>query len=136
MAFLVHRLTNNGDVVAFKMGAGKARGGCISESICNRRATRPPAHFRRNPPGRGQLAVSALLARPGTAEEGSRLYKTQMPIKETGFFDFTKHIFLLFLLCYCIVVLMARATRVDFPGAWYHVLNRGIERRAILTGSS
>jgi putative transposase len=26
---------------------------------------------------------------------------------------------------------MARATRVDFPGAWYHVLNRGIERRAI-----
>jgi hypothetical protein len=31
----------------------------------------------------------------------------------------------------CIVVLMARATRVDFPGAWYHVLNRGTERRAI-----
>ena len=26
---------------------------------------------------------------------------------------------------------MARATRVDFPGAWYHVLNRGIERRPI-----
>jgi putative transposase len=26
---------------------------------------------------------------------------------------------------------MARATRVDFPGAWYHVLNRGIERLAI-----
>ena len=26
---------------------------------------------------------------------------------------------------------MARATRVDFPGAWYHVLNRGIERRTI-----
>jgi putative transposase len=26
---------------------------------------------------------------------------------------------------------MARAIRVDFPGAWYHVLNRGIERRAI-----
>jgi REP element-mobilizing transposase RayT len=26
---------------------------------------------------------------------------------------------------------MARATRVDFPGAWYHVLNRGTERRAI-----
>src|ERR1700730_3729215 len=31
----------------------------------------------------------------------------------------------------CIVVLMARATRVDFPGAWYHVFNRGTERRAI-----
>src|SRR3981081_882817 len=26
---------------------------------------------------------------------------------------------------------MARPTRVDFPGAWYHVLNRGIEKRAI-----
>ena len=26
---------------------------------------------------------------------------------------------------------MARATRVEFPGAWYHVLNRGTERRAI-----
>src|ERR1700731_4179330 len=26
---------------------------------------------------------------------------------------------------------MARATRVDFPGSWYHVLNRGTERRAI-----
>jgi putative transposase len=26
---------------------------------------------------------------------------------------------------------MARPTRVDFPGAWYHVLNRGIERRSI-----
>ncbi len=26
---------------------------------------------------------------------------------------------------------MARATRVDFQGAWYHVLNRGIERRTI-----
>jgi REP element-mobilizing transposase RayT len=26
---------------------------------------------------------------------------------------------------------MARATRVDFPGAWYHVLNRGTESRAI-----
>jgi hypothetical protein len=29
----------------------------MSESIRNRRATRPPAHFHRNPPGRGQLAV-------------------------------------------------------------------------------
>ena len=26
---------------------------------------------------------------------------------------------------------MAHATRVDFPGAWYHVLNRGVERRTI-----
>ena len=28
-----------------KWAAGKARGGRISESICNRRATQPPAHF-------------------------------------------------------------------------------------------
>src|SRR6516225_8496859 len=40
-----------------KWAAGKARGGRISESIRNRRATQPPAHFQRNPPGRGQLAV-------------------------------------------------------------------------------
>ena len=37
--------------------AGLALGGRISESIRNRRATPPPAHFQRNPPGRGQLAV-------------------------------------------------------------------------------
>src|ERR1700730_5730726 len=37
--------------------AGLAEGGRISESICNRRATQPPAHFQRNPPGRGRLAV-------------------------------------------------------------------------------
>src|SRR5258708_872189 len=37
--------------------AGLALGGRISESIRNRRATPPPAHFHRNPPGRGQLAV-------------------------------------------------------------------------------
>jgi hypothetical protein len=29
----------------------------ISEWIRDRRATQPPAHFHRNPPGRGQLAV-------------------------------------------------------------------------------
>ncbi len=26
---------------------------------------------------------------------------------------------------------MARPTRIDFPGAWYHVFNRGIEKRLI-----
>jgi hypothetical protein len=36
-----------------KWAAGKVRGGRISNSIRNRRATRPPAHFQRNPPGRG-----------------------------------------------------------------------------------
>src|SRR6266436_7905735 len=40
-----------------KWAAGKARGGRISESIRNRRATQPPAHFHRNPLGRGRLAV-------------------------------------------------------------------------------
>jgi hypothetical protein len=38
------------------------------------------------------------------------------------------------LLCYDIkrdiIRPVARATRVDFPGAWYHVLNRGTERRS------
>ena len=37
--------------------AGPAFRGRISKLIRNRRATRPPAHFQRNPPGRGQLAV-------------------------------------------------------------------------------
>jgi hypothetical protein len=40
-----------------KWAAGKARGGRVSQSIRNRRATPPPAHFHRNPPGRSQLAV-------------------------------------------------------------------------------
>src|SRR5208337_347425 len=40
-----------------KWAVGKARGGRISQSIRNRRTTRPPAHFQRNPPGRGRLAV-------------------------------------------------------------------------------
>jgi hypothetical protein len=54
-----------------------------------------------------------------------------MPVKETGFFCLTKHLYIVFFHRYCIVVLVARAARVDFPGAWYHVLNRGTERRAI-----
>src|SRR5271165_6762361 len=40
-----------------KWAVGKARGGRISQSIRNRRATPPPAYFQRNPPGRGRLAV-------------------------------------------------------------------------------
>src|SRR6201993_4057286 len=40
-----------------KWAVGKARGGRISKSIRNRRATQPPVQFHRNPPGRGQLAV-------------------------------------------------------------------------------
>src|SRR5262245_26424734 len=40
-----------------KWAAGKARGGRISKSIRNRGATQPPAHFQRNPVGRGRLAV-------------------------------------------------------------------------------
>src|SRR5215469_7192286 len=34
-----------------KWAAGKARRGSISESIRDRGATQPPAHFQRNPPG-------------------------------------------------------------------------------------
>src|SRR5438132_11664722 len=40
-----------------KWAVGKARGGRVSKSIRNRRATQPPAHFQRNPPGRGRSAV-------------------------------------------------------------------------------
>jgi hypothetical protein len=42
-----------------RMGSCRTRGGRISESIRNRSRGRgqPPAHFHRNPPGRGQLAV-------------------------------------------------------------------------------
>jgi len=46
-----------------KWAVGKARGGRISKSIRNRSGSRlaaagqPPAHFQRNPLGRGQLAV-------------------------------------------------------------------------------
>src|ERR1700732_3770214 len=49
--------------VVIKMGrrqGGPSRtggGGSISEPIRDRRATQPPAHFHRNPLGRGQLAV-------------------------------------------------------------------------------
>jgi hypothetical protein len=32
--------------------------------------------------------------------------------------------------------LMARALRVLVPGAWYHVVNRGIERRLIFHGEA
>jgi len=40
-----------------KWAAGKARGGSVSQSIRDRRATPPSAHFHRNPSGRSQLAV-------------------------------------------------------------------------------
>jgi hypothetical protein len=85
---LVHRLAYNGDVVASKMGrrqGGPSRTGVggriphqfdsrlrktISAEVSNgcgsnRRATQPPAHFQRNPPGRRSVGCfSALLARP------------------------------------------------------------------------
>jgi hypothetical protein len=79
-ASLVYRLAYNSDVVAFKMGrrqGGPSRTGirgriphhftppadlvlprrCQNGAGRNRRATQPPAHFQRNPLGRGQLAV-------------------------------------------------------------------------------
>jgi hypothetical protein len=61
--FPVYRLAYSGDVVAFKMGrrqGGPSRTGGrgrMSKSTRNRRATQPPAHFQRNPPGRGRLGV-------------------------------------------------------------------------------
>src|SRR6266853_7057034 len=61
-----------------KWAAGKARGGRISESIRNRRATQPPAHFQRNPPGRGRLAVfprCSLLTYQSRYARRSRLKK-------------------------------------------------------------
>ena len=72
---LVYRLAYNDDVVAFKIGrqqgARRAHPAPLSILLVllvspglrksgagrNRRATRPPAHFQRNPVGRGQLAV-------------------------------------------------------------------------------
>src|SRR6266446_6448009 len=61
-----------------KWAAGKAQGGRISESIRNRRATQPPAHFQRNPPGRGRLAVfprCSLLTYQSRYARRSRLEK-------------------------------------------------------------
>src|SRR5271166_6022927 len=64
---LVHRLTYNDDVVAFKMGrrqGGPSRTGSrgrISQSIRNRRATQPPAHFQ---PPRPVGCFSVLLLDP------------------------------------------------------------------------
>ena len=31
---------------------------------------------------------------------------------------------------------MARALRIDIRGGWYHILNRGIERREIFSGKT
>jgi hypothetical protein len=53
----VHRLICSWHMVAFKMGRRQGARRGLSESIRNRRATQPPAHFQRNPAGRGQLAV-------------------------------------------------------------------------------
>jgi hypothetical protein len=61
-----------------KWAASKARGGRISKLICNRRATQPPAHFQRNPPGRVQLAVfprCSLLTYRSRYARRSRLEK-------------------------------------------------------------
>jgi integrase/recombinase XerC len=61
-----------------KWALGKARGGRISESIRNRRATLPPARFQRNPSGRSQLAVfpcCSLLTYQFRYDRRSRLEK-------------------------------------------------------------
>ena len=68
---LVSRPRNTRYYVGIKMGrrqGGPSRTGdrgSISEPIRDRRATRPPAHFHRNPFGPGSVGCfSALLARP------------------------------------------------------------------------
>jgi hypothetical protein len=50
--------------------AGLAVGRPISGSIRNRRATPPPAHFQRNPPGRGPLAVFRRCKRQSGSDLG------------------------------------------------------------------
>src|SRR5580700_5532762 len=65
--------------VAIKMGRRQgARSGAYLRSIRNRRATQPPGHFHRNPPGRGQLAVfprCSLLTYQSRYARRSRLEK-------------------------------------------------------------
>jgi hypothetical protein len=51
-----------------KWAAREARGGSISALIRGRRATKQPAHFQRNPSGRGQLAVFSPPRRIGPYE--------------------------------------------------------------------
>src|ERR1700751_1060130 len=85
---LVPRRAYSSEVVAFKMDrrsglgrtvrAGLAVRGRISKSIRNRRATRPPAPFQRNPLGRVQLAVfprCSLLTYRSRYARRSRLEK-------------------------------------------------------------
>src|SRR4029077_18976727 len=67
--------------------AGLALGGRISESIRNRRATQPPAHFQRTPPGRGRLAVfprCSLLTYQSRYARRSRLEKQPTDLRCTG----------------------------------------------------
>ena len=54
---LVYRLALMMTSLRSQWTAGKARGGRISKSIRNRRATQPPADLQRHPLGRGQFAV-------------------------------------------------------------------------------
>src|SRR6202050_696577 len=78
-----------------KWAAGKARGGRISASIRNRRATQPPAHFHRNPPGRGQLAVfprgSLAPYKPDRGRSARALKNSQLPAGESHVIYGTGH---------------------------------------------
>src|SRR3984893_6954585 len=73
--------------VAIKMGrrqGGPSRTGGeernISKSIRDRRATRPPAHFHRNPPGRGRLAVFLRCSLdPYESDRGARSRLEKQP---------------------------------------------------------
>jgi len=65
----------------------------------------------------GSRLFNGLLPKYSGVRWGSRLYITQNDLSCRPA-DGTK-------------IGMARPTRIDFPGAWYLVLNRGIEKQLI-----
>src|SRR6516165_12663756 len=88
---LVFCSRNNMTFVAIKMDRRKARGGRISKLIRNGRATQPPAHFHRNPVGRGWSAVfrrCSLLAYRFRYARHSRLEKQPTSLRrKTCYFE-------------------------------------------------
>jgi hypothetical protein len=101
--------------------------GAYLKAIRNRRATQPPAHFHRNPPGRGQLAVfprcslltyqvkirsSILPVRPRTALKNSQLTGSET---YTYFGDRTLPLHPAPEWCWPRVSLPSRRSQVAFP---------------------
>src|SRR5437773_8562972 len=82
---LVMCLTNSWCFVAPKMGWGEARRGSISAAICDRGATKPPGHFRRNPSGRSSFGLPrrcSFLTDPEGYARRSRLAGGQNPLRQ------------------------------------------------------